>query len=119
MEVIYLDYQKISAFLIGNATHDGEVKQAKESGKQYGDFRLAVKDRNGETNYFPIRCFGKLAESVVNIKKGTKLFVAGELEMSTFTGDEGGKRVGFKVVADTYRILDSKQRAAEEAKAEA
>lgn len=117
--MIYLDYQKINVFLIGNATQDGEVKQARESGKQYGDFRLAVRDRNEETNYFPIRCFGKLAESVTNVRKGARLFVDGELEISAYTGDEGGKRIGFKVVADTYRILDSKQRATEEAKAEA
>ena len=72
-----------------------------------------MRDRNGETNFFPIRCFGKLAGSVTNIKKGTKLFVAGELEISSFTGDEGDKRMAFKVVADTYRILGSGRRTAE------
>ena len=72
-----------------------------------------MRDRNGETNFFPVRCFGKLAESVVNIKKGTKLFVAGGLEISSFTGDEGAKRMAFKVVADTYRILGSGKRTAE------
>lgn len=64
-----------------------------------------MRNRKEETNYFPIRCFGKLAESVTGIKKGTKLFVAGELEISSFTGEEGGKRMFFRVVADTYRIL--------------
>ena len=72
-----------------------------------------MRDRNGETNYFPIRCFGKLAESVANIKKGSKLFVCGELEISSFTGDEGGKRMTYRVVADTYRILGSGKRTAE------
>ena len=91
--------------MIGNATQDAEGKQAKESGKQYGDFRLAVRDRNGESNYFPVRCFGKLADGVTNIKKGTKVFVDGELEISSFTGQEGEKRVTFRVVAATYRIL--------------
>ena len=66
-----------------------------------------MRDRNNETTYFPVRCFGKLAESVTNIKKGTKLFVDGDLEISAFTGDEGGKRMAFKVVANTYRILGS------------
>ena len=37
-----MDYQKITVNLIGNATQDGEVKEAKESGNPYGDFRLAV-----------------------------------------------------------------------------
>ena len=106
---MYLDYQHIGVSLIGNATHDAEVKQARESGKRYGDFRLAVRDRNGETTYFPIRCFGKLAEGVGAIKKGTKLFVPGELEISSFTGDEGQKRMTFRVVAETYRILGGRR----------
>ena len=82
--MIHLDYQGISVHLIGNATHDAEIKQAKESGNRYGDFRLAVRNRNEETTYFPVRCFGKLADSVTHIKKGDKLFVAGELEMGSF-----------------------------------
>lgn len=100
-----MDYQKISAVLIGNATQDAEVKQAKESGNPYGDFRLAVRNRQGETNYFPVRCFGKLAEGLSAIQKGTRVFVEGELEMGSFTGDEGEKRMTFRVLANTYRIL--------------
>jgi len=101
-----MDYQEISVHLIGNATHDGEIKAAKESGKRYGDFRLAVRDRNDETHFYPVRCFGKLGESVTNIKKGAKLFVAGELELGSYDDEEGQKRMTFKVVADTYRILN-------------
>lgn len=81
------------------------MKQAKESGKPYGDFRLAVRNRQGETTYFPIRCFGKLAEAVTAIQKGTKVFVDGELEISSFEAAEGGKRMIFRVIANTYRIL--------------
>ena len=109
--VIHLDYQKISVNLIGNATHDGQIKQAKESGNAYGDFRLAVRDRRDETHYFPVRCVGKLAESVTHIKKGAKLFVAGELDLGSFADDEGNTRMTFKVIADTYRILSGGRRA--------
>jgi single stranded DNA-binding protein len=105
-----MDFQKITAFLIGNATHDAEIKAAKESDNRYGDFRLAVKNRQRETTYFPVRCFGKLAESVTNVKKGTKLFVTGELEFGSFADEEGKKRVTFRVLADTYRILNSGRR---------
>lgn len=111
-----MDYQRISAYLIGNATKDGEVKQAKESGKPYGDFDLAVRNRREETTYFPVRCFGKLAESVANIEKGTKVFVDGELEISTFEGDDGQKRKSFRVLANTYRILAKGRRSADEPK---
>lgn len=102
-----MDYQKISVCLIGNATKDAEVKAAKESGHVYGDFIVAVRDQKQETHFFPVRCFGKLAESVTAIKKGAKLFVEGKLEMSSFEGAEGGKRMTFRVVANTYRILGS------------
>ena len=100
-----MDYQKITVSLIGNATHDAEIKEAKESGNRYGDFRLAVRNRKEETNYFPVRCFGKLAESVTGIKKGTKLFVDGELEISSDTRADGVKRKTFRAGANTYRIL--------------
>ena len=105
-----MDYQKIDVNLIGNATHDGEIKQAKESGNAYGDFRLAVRDRKEESHYFPVRCFGKLAESVTNIKMGAKLFVAGELELGAYADEEGQKRMTFKIIAETYRILGGTER---------
>jgi single-stranded DNA-binding protein len=100
-----VDYQKITTFLIGNAVADAEVKLARDSEHRYGDFRLAVRDRNDETHYFPVRCFGKLAASVSAIQKGTKLFVDGELEIAAFEGEDGDKRMTFRVVANTYRIL--------------
>ncbi len=69
-----------------------------------------MRNRKDETTYFPVRCFGKLAESVNNIKKGAKLFVDGELEISSFEGDDGNKRMTFKVIASTYRILGNGRR---------
>lgn len=100
-----MDFQRITVSLIGNATKDAEVKQAKESHNQYGDVRLAVRNRTGETTFFPIRCFGKLAEGLAAVRKGTKVFVDGDLEIGSFTAEEGGKRMTFRVVANTYRIL--------------
>jgi single-stranded DNA-binding protein len=87
---------------------------AKESGHLYADFRLAGKNKQRETTFFPVRCFGKLADGASGIKKGTKLFVAGDLELSTFTNEEGKKQVSFRVLADTYRILAQGRHAQEE-----
>lgn len=113
-----MDYQKIAAYLIGNATHDAESKQGAESGTPYADFKLAVRNVQGETTYFPVRCFGKLAGAAGGIKKGAKLFVEGELEISSFTGDDGDKRMTFRVLAETYRILENGKHAAETQSAE-
>ena len=48
------------------------------------------------------------------IKKGTKVFVDGELEISSFTDDDGQKRMTFRVVAGTYRILNGRRSTADE-----
>lgn len=109
-----MDYQKITVSLIGNATKDAEVKAARESGNVYSDFTVAVKDRQTkETHYFPVRCFGKLAESVRNIKKGAKLFVEGELELNAFDGQDGKKQMTFRVLANAYRLLGNGRTAGE------
>ena len=71
-----------------------------------------MRDRKDETTYFPIRCFGKLAESVVNIKKGARVFVDGDLEISSFEGEEGERRMTFRAIANTYRILGPSRSAA-------
>lgn len=109
-----MDYQKISAVLIGNAAKDAQVKTAKESGNVYSDFTVAVGKKSGETTFFPVRCFGKLAESATNIKKGAKVFVDGELELGAFATEDGKKQMTFRVLANAYRLLGNK-RAAEAA----
>ena len=109
-----MDYQRIAVYLIGNATQSAEIKQAKESDVKYADFRLAVRNRQGETNFLPVRCFGGLVSGATGIKKGTKVFVDGELEMSSFSDDEGQKRMSFRVVANTYRILGNGRKASED-----
>ncbi len=110
-----MDYQRITVVLLGNATQDATLKTAKESGHHYADFRLAVRNRQGEPTYFSIRCFGKLAEGATAVRKGAKMLVDGELEISSFAGDEGGKRMTFRVIATTYRLLgNGRQTAATE-----
>lgn len=101
-----MDYQLIKVYLIGNATRDAAVKTAQESSKKYGDFSLSVSNRDGEPTYYPVRCFGKLAEHVEKIKKGVRLFVEGEVEISTYASEDDQKRMGFRVLCRTYRFLD-------------
>ena len=84
-----LDYQRITAHLIGNATRDADAKLGRESGKSYGDFHLAVRVRKERTTYFPVRCFGKLMDGMKGIKKGTEVFVDGEMKIASFKGEDG------------------------------
>jgi single-stranded DNA-binding protein len=38
----------------------------------YADFTLAVSRTKDQTTFFPVRVFGKLAESCENVKKGLR-----------------------------------------------
>ena len=97
-----MDYQKL--VLVGNATKDAEVQQPK--GKTaYADFTLAVSRTKEQTTFFPVRVFGKLAETCEMVKKGAKVLVEGRLDISEYTDEEGQKKMSFRVLADTYRLL--------------
>jgi single-stranded DNA-binding protein len=39
------------------------------------------------------------------VKKGAKVLVEGRLDISEYTDEEGQKRMSFRVLADTYRLL--------------
>jgi len=58
-----------------------------------------------QKTFFPVRVFGKLAETCEEVKKGAKVLVEGRLDISEYTGQEGQKRMTFRILADTYRLL--------------
>lgn len=97
-----MDYQKI--ILVGNTTKDAEIKEP-EGKTVYTDFTLAVSRTKDETTFFPVRVFGKLAESCQMLEKGAKVLVEGKLDVSEYTAEDGSKRMSFRILADTYRLL--------------
>jgi len=97
-----MDYQKM--IIVGNATKDAETHQS-EGKLAYADFTLAVSRTKDQTTFFPVRAFGKLAETCENVKKGVKVLVEGKLDISEYTDKEGQKRTSFRILADTYRLL--------------
>jgi single-strand DNA-binding protein len=97
-----MDYEKL--ILVGNTTRDAEVKQP-EGKTAYADFTLAVSRTKEQTTFFPVRVFGKRAEACERIKKGAKVLVEGRLDISEYTDEEGQKKMTFRVLADTYRLL--------------
>ena len=46
-----------------------------------------------------------MAHPCENVKKGVKLLVDGKLDISEYTDKEGQKRISFRRLADTYRLL--------------
>jgi single-strand DNA-binding protein len=108
-----MDYQKL--ILVGNATKDAEVKQPKDK-TAYADFTLAVSRTKEQKTFFPVRVFGKLAETCEMVKKGAKVLVEGKLDISEYTDQEGQKRMTFRVLADTYRLLSKTKKASSKTK---
>ena len=103
-----MDYQKL--ILVGNATKDAEVQQP-QGKTAYADFTLAVSRTKELKTFFPVRVFGKLAETCDMVKKGAKVLVEGKLDISEYTDKEGQKKLTFRVLADTYRLLSKTKKA--------
>jgi single-strand DNA-binding protein len=97
-----MDYQEM--IIVGNATKDAEIHQS-EGKAAYADFTLAVSRTKDQTTFFPVGAFGKFADGCENVKKGVKVLVDGELDISEYTQKEDHKRTSFRILADTYRLL--------------
>jgi hypothetical protein len=52
-----------------------------------------------------VSVFGRLAEACENVEKGARLLVDGKLDISESTDKEGQKRISFRTLADTCRLL--------------
>lgn len=98
-----MDYNKL--IIVGNLIRDAEVKQARETGSSYADFTVAVSRNENDKAFYPVRAFGKLGESCESLKKGDRILVEGEFEVSSYEDENGGKRMNFRIIADTYRRL--------------
>ena len=101
-----MDYQKM--IIVGNATKDAEVKQSKGKAA-YADFAVAVSRTKDQKTFFSVRVFGKLAETCELVKKAAKVLVDGQLDISAYTDKEGQKRINFRILADTYRLLQTQR----------
>ncbi len=97
-----MDYQKI--ILVGNTTDAAKVEQPEDK-TAYADFTVAVSRAREETDFFPVRAFGKLADVAAKIEKGAKVLVEGRVEIDRFTPEEGEARTTVRVLADAIRML--------------
>lgn len=100
--------------LIGNLTNDLELKEARETGKVYTQFTLAVNNYNGKekyTDFVEIVAFGQKAQTLTTyMHKGRKIFIIGKLKNNTFTNQEGVKRHTTKVILEDFEFVDNKKK---------
>ena len=98
-----MDYQMV--LLIGNTT-DAPNVQKPEGKTAFADFTLAVsRGHNRETDFSPIRVFGKVAEFAEKIDKGAKLLVEGRIELGRYTPENGQSQRTIRVVAHTVKFV--------------
>jgi single-strand DNA-binding protein len=97
-----------SVILVGNLTDDPELRFT-PNGNAVANFRLAVTARvkdgdtwkDGETNFFRINAWRKLAENVAeSLAKGNRAMVIGRLRTRSWETPEGEKRSVTEVEAD-------------------
>lgn len=97
--------------LMGNLARDVETRVT-GTGKEVASFTVAAtstyagKDGQAVEHTAFINCvaWGKLAESVAQASKGTRVFVSGRLNVRSYEAKDGGKRWVTEVVADFIAI---------------
>ena len=96
-----------SVQLLGNLARDPEVRYTK-SGKVVATFTIAASntyiDSNNETKeqtaFVNCVAWGKLGESIGNLRKGNRAFVEGRLQTRSYETADGQKRYVTEVVAN-------------------
>ena len=98
-----------SVQLIGNLGRDPEMRYT-ASGKAVANLRLAVTTGFGEnqrTDWFQVVAWDKLAEACNRyLAKGSRIFVAGRLQIRQWEGNDGQTRYATEVVARRVIFLD-------------
>ncbi len=95
--------------IVGNLTDDPELRYT-PNGAAVVKFRVAVNRRrrdevgnwtDGETSYFTVNAWRTLAENVAeSLTRGTRVLVAGRLQMRSWETQDGDKRTVVEIEAD-------------------
>src|SRR5512136_807858 len=110
--------------IVGNLTKDPELRST-TTGVPVVNFRIAsnrrFKDNSGEWKedvcYVGVVAWQKLAEScAARLKKGSAVYVEGELRSRTMDAEDGGKRSMIEIRAHHIQFLDRGEKPEDEAK---
>ena len=93
---------------VGGVTADIELKESAK-GSPYLSFDLAVTKGYGEnkhTVYLQVWAFGEMAERIVaaKVRKGSQLFISGDLDVVTFQRNDGSKGMANKVYLQDWEF---------------
>jgi single-strand DNA-binding protein len=98
--------------LIRHLGGDAAVRQS-QKGAPITSFRVAVNhvrigqdgDRQESTDWFSVQVIGRQADFARRLGKGTRVFVAGRLDISHYQTREGEPRTGYDVWAGDVQSL--------------
>ena len=100
--------------LMGRLSKNPELKTIGET--NICNFDIAVDNKRKETDgtrntsFFPVVCFGVIAENVAeHLSKGSKVAIQGSIEQRTFLKKDGSKGYSYEVVATSVEFLESKK----------
>jgi len=97
--------------IVGTVTRDPEIRQAGST--NVAGFGIAVnkkyKDKES-VSFFDCKSFGKTADVIGQyVKKGSPLYVQGELVQESWTDKEGQKKSKIVVIVNSFTFLPSKK----------
>lgn len=95
---------------IGRLTRELELKSS-TSGTSYLTNSIACDRKYGEkkTDFFQIKAFGKLAESMDKyLRKGSRILVEGDLQTDEYVDKTGNKKQSVSIVVSAWEFADSK-----------
>jgi len=90
-------------FLMGNLGKDPEVINAnmKVAKATMATSKFNKKENNFMTTWHNIVAFGKTAEKLTSMKKGSKAFISGSISNTVYTNKEGKKVSKSEVIVNT------------------
>lgn len=106
-----------NVMLGGRLTADPEIKKT-QSGKAVVSFTVAIsrrtsKDAEPMADFINCVAWEKTAETIAHFfKRGSSIFIVGELQVRSYTANDGSKRYITEVLVRDIRFVDTKAESA-------
>ena len=92
--------------LIGNLTKDNELKQAGQTQVLRNTLAVKREFKKDETDFINIIAFGKTAELIAKYtQKGSKLYVEGAIQVSSYDDKDGNKRYSTDIIVRNIEFI--------------